>query len=321
LNKNLIYLILTGIGVGQCASASTVFVPTFTTGFNTSFGANAAIAQAAWLSAANMLAANFSDNIHINITVDGVAGTSILGQSSTAVSSVSFLNLYNAILTDATSADDFTVTGTGGSLGGNGTAGSASDPLGTAADHLWFVTKAQQKALGMIVDDFVNDGTITLGAGFSFTFSGAIAPGTIDFQGVVLHEISEIMGRIGLSGQVFGGKPAYTVVDAYSFSGASTRNMGNGANANFSIDYGATLLKAFNDQATNGGDSRDWASGTNDAFNAFSSSGVANGISAVDLRIMDVIGYTLAVQATPEPASVSLLAAGFLGLFFARRRR
>ena len=293
------------------ASGTTIFTPTFTAAFNTNFGANAAAAQAAWIAAANILGSNITDNIHINVTVDGVAGTGVLGESSTFLQSVTFLNLYNHLVSDATSADDFTATGAGGSFA-NGV-----DPIGSTT---WYVSRVQAKALSLIADDLVNDGTVTFGAGFSYTFSGAIAPGTYDFQGIVLHELTEIMGRIGISGANISGSPGYSLLDAISYSGAGTRVIGNGANANFSINSGATLLKAFNNQVANGGDSRDWASGTNDSFNAFSSSGVANGLSAVDLRLLDVIGYNL-TSPVPEPGSVTLLLSGLAGIFYVRRRK
>ena len=60
--------------------------------------------------------------------------------------------------------------------------------------------KAEAKAIGLIPDDLTLDGITTFGAGNPFTFSGAIAAGTFDFQGVVAHEISEVMGRLGLMG-------------------------------------------------------------------------------------------------------------------------
>ncbi len=37
------------------------------------------------------------------------------------------------------------------------------------------------------------------------------------------------------------------------------------------MDNGVTLLKLFNDPTVNSLDSRDWAPGTNDSFNQFSS--------------------------------------------------
>jgi hypothetical protein len=223
--------------------------------------------------------------------------------SNTPLFSITYGNLYNAALQDETSADDAQSIGLGGSLGGTGTPGSASDPIG--GPHNWWVTRAQQKALGLSADDSTTDGTTTFGAGFVYTFFGAIQPGTYDFQGLVTHEISEIMGRIGLCGTSIASVPGYTLLDAFSFSGPSVRNTGNGTNANFSIDSGDTILKGFNPQTLNGGDCRDWASGTNDAFNAVDATGVANPVTGVDLRVTDVIGYDLIVIAKRRRAQVT----------------
>jgi hypothetical protein len=133
-----------------------------------------------------------------------------------------------------------------------------------------------------------DDGGTTFGVtGNTFTFSGPIAAGTFDFQGVAAHEISEVMGRIG--GENLGG--GFSLIDIFSFSGPGMRSMGRGAGNFFSIDNGTTLLKEFNDSSADGGDSRDWAAGDNDAFNDVSFSGVVNPASAVDLQLMDVIGY------------------------------
>ena len=94
-------------------------------------------------------------------------------------------------------------------------------------------------------------------------------------------------------------------MDAFSFSGPSVRNPGMGTNANFSIDNGNTLLKGFNPQTLNGGDCRDWASGTNDAFNSFAATSVANPVTGVDLRMTDVIGYDLVVIAKKRRGQVT----------------
>ena len=48
-----------------------------------------------------------------------------------------------------------------------------------------------------------------------FTFSGAIAPQTFDFQGIAAHEIAEVMGRIGLSG----GNNTFSLIDNFSYTG------------------------------------------------------------------------------------------------------
>jgi PEP-CTERM motif len=294
------------------AHAQLIITPTFTTNFNTNFGANAGAAQASWIAAANLFSSKFNDNIHVNITVDAVTGTGVLGESSTPIFQVTYANLRTAMINDAKSASDLISVGAGGSI-------TAADP--SAPGNLWWVTRAQRKAIGLAASDLTNDGTITFGTGFSYTFSGAIAAGTIDFMGVAAHEISEVMGRIGISGGTVGGTVSYTLLDDLSYTGATTKGLGNGAGNFFSIDNGTTLLKAFNNQAGLGGDSRDWASGTNDSFNAFSSSGVANPVTAVDYQVMDVLGYDLI--AVPEPATIALFgvviaAAGYQGWRYRR---
>src|SRR5437667_277098 len=117
-----------------------------------------------------------------------------------------------------------------------------------------------------------------------------------------MHEFSEIMGRISLMGERLTGSPDYMLMDLFHYTGPGVRGLNDGAGRFFSIDNGTTLLKGFNDAAANGGDLQDWASGTNDCFNAFSNSSVKNDLTSVDLRVMDVIGYDFAGRSpTPTP--------------------
>ncbi len=303
------------LGSAAPAHAGLVITPTFTANFNANFGANAVAAQNAWIAAANVFSANFSDNIHINITVDAVPGTSVFGQSLTFLNSTSYANLRSKVVADATTPDDATAVGAGGSV-------SVADPVG--GTHTWWVSRAEAKAIGLIPDDFSNDGTTTFGAGNPFTFSGPIAPGTYDFQGIAAHEISEVMGRLGISGGSIGGNPnSYSLIDLFSYTGAGARGLTGGPGEFFSIDNGAALLKLYNNPLANGLDSRDWAPGTNDAFNQFSNSGVVNPVSNVDLRVMDVIGYDrVGVTAVPEPSTALLaVSALFAGAFMRRRQK
>jgi hypothetical protein len=196
---------------------------------------------------------------------------------------------------------------------------TAADPTGGAGT--WWVSRAEAKAIGLIADDLSNDGTTTFGAGNPFTFSGPIAPGTYDFEGVAAHEISEVMGRLGISGGTIGSfANSYSLIDDFSYTGAGTRGLGKGAGNNFSIDDGTTLLKLWNNALSNGLDSRDWAPGTNDSFNQFSNSGVVNPISGVDLRLMDVIGYDRILAEAPEPSTGVLLVGALLVGGLIRRR-
>ena len=167
---------------------------------------------------------------------------------------------------------------------------TTADP--TNGTGTWWLTRPQAKALGVIPDDMSEDGGTLFGAGNQFTFSGEIAVGTFDFQGIAAHEISEVMGRLGISGGTIGTTAnSFSLIDNFSYTGPGTKVLSGGPGNNFSIDNGVTLLKLWNDPIANGGDSRDWAAGTNDAFNQVSFSDVVNPVSTVDLQLMDVIGY------------------------------
>jgi hypothetical protein len=303
---------IAGTLAGLAPAFGLVITPTFTANFNSSFGVNAAAAQAAWISAASIFTTNFSDNIHINLTVDGVPGTSVFGQSNTFLNSTSYANLRTLVVADASTANDNVAIGAGGSV-------AVTDP--TAGAGTWWVSRAEAKAIGLIPDDLNNDGTTTFGAGNPFTFAGPIAANTYDFQGVCAHEIAEVMGRLGISGGTIGSfTNSYSLIDLFGYSGPGARKLTDGANDNFSIDNGTTLLKLYNNSNGTGGnglDTKDWASGTNDSFNQFASPGVVNPVTPVDLQEMDVIGYNLAI---PEPTSLGVLALG-VSATLARRRR
>jgi hypothetical protein len=303
-------LMVAALAIGVTSVQALTITPTFTAAFNTDFGGSAAAAQAAWIAAANVFTSNFSDNIHVNITVDAATGTSVFGQSSTPLISTSYANLRAKLLLDAKSPDDLLALGAGGSV-------SAADP--TAGAGTWWVSRSEAKAIGLIGDDLVNDGTTKFGAGNPFTFSGAIASGTYDFKGVAAHEISEVLGRLGLSGGTVGGfANSYSLIDLFSYTGPGARGLGNGAGNNFSIDNGTSLLKLFNNAQSNGLDSRDWAPGSNDSFNQFSNPNVVNPVSPVDLRLMDVLGYDLVT--VPEPSTACILLVAFGGAAYFRRR-
>src|ERR1700736_3533079 len=237
---------------------------------------------------------NLTDGVNVNIKITAVPGTGTLGQSDSFLASTpNYSALRAAVAADAKTADDATALSSGGSL-------PTSDPI--VSNHLYMVTTAEAKALGLAQDDLSNDGTFTFGGGFNYTYDPAnrAVPGKMDFIGVAMHEFSEIMGRIPLMGQNLTGSPDYMLMDLFHYTGAGSRGLNQGPGRFFSIDNGTTLLKAFNNANANGGDPQDWGSGTNDAFNAFGSFGVLNDLSPVDLCVMDVIGYD-ATGGSPTP--------------------
>lgn len=250
--------------------------------------------------AKSQLTSRFNDNINVNIMITAVPGTSTLGQSSSPIRSVNdYATLRAAMVSDSKTPDDATALGAGGSI-------PAADPI--PGNHVYFVTQAQAKALGLIPDDAgTSDGTFTFGGGHMFTYdpNNRAVAGKIDFIGTALHEFTEIMGRIGNMGDGMP-DPEFMQMDLFHYSSAGVRGLNKGPGRSFSIDNGTTLLKAFNDFNANMGDLQDWADGTNDSFNAFSSDGVLNDLSEVDLRVMDAIGYDrMTGGATGSTANIS----------------
>jgi hypothetical protein len=242
----------------------------------------------------------YNDKINVNIMVTANPGTMGLGESNSFIRSVANYNaLRTALAADSRTADDATALGAGGSL-------PMADPITGA--HVYQVTQAQAKALGIIPDDAVTvDGTFTFYGGHMYTYdpNNRAVAGRFDFIGLAMHEFSEIMGRIGNMGA--GMPPQYQQMDLFHYTGAGVRGLNNGPGRFFSFDNGTTLLKAFNDGTVppppNNGDLQDWADGTNDAFNAFSSQGVLNDLSPVDLQVMDVIGYDRVTANVPGSAA------------------
>jgi hypothetical protein len=273
---------------------------------------NAAEWESAWNYAAGQFQSQYSDPITINITFKAGGG---LGSSSTSLQFVGGSNNY-AAMKSAFLADSKTTY--------DASAYShlpATDPTG---GRVFVLSFANAKALGLrSATNASTDGTITMGTGNMYTFdpNNRAVSGAYDFIGVAEHEISEVMGRIGILGQNLGGTPNQGPLDLFGFSSPGVLNLNrNQSNVYFSVDGGTTSLRVYNNHS-NGGDDKDWASGqipAADAFNAFGATGVREDMSLVDMQSMDVIGYDLV--SAPEPATATLLAVGMPGLLLRQRR-
>jgi hypothetical protein len=261
--------------------------------------------------AANAFTGLYSDPITINIDVkwnSTVGGGQSLFSNNYVVAN--YTGVRNALINDAKSADDATATALADL--------PVADPSGGATR--WVIPSAQAKALGLILNQTVFDGTITFGdtsgaTPYTFDPNNRAVAGQFDFIGVAEHEVSEIMGRTTqLSNPGFGFLP----FDLFRFTANGTRAPFNAPNNGvyFSFDNGASNLKSYN--AGPPGDPQDWdGSNPNDSFNASTISGKKADITPVDVRVMDVIGYDLAA---PEPSQL-LPVAGALGLLLAKLRR
>jgi hypothetical protein len=192
------------------------------------------------------------------------------------------------------------------------------------------ITSADAKAMGLVdpvagLDGFIGFGRLS-GTGFSWnTGNGGIKANQFDLEAAVEHEISEVMGRLGLEGLItINGQPAYTPLDLFNYQSPGVLALSpNGGY--FSIDNGRIALGSFNNAAVNGGDIGDWASGNSlrqsntlgllpgsyDAYDAFALPGFNGQVSLSDVIEDAALGYTL--KPTAAAALLANLAAGFGG--------
>src|SRR5262249_46390434 len=148
---------------------------------------------------------------------------------------------------------------------------------------VWGISYAEARAMGKMVATGTSlgpDGYIGFGANISWTFdsSHGVAPGTFDFTGTVLNEVTEVLGRM------YGpGMP----MDWFRFSGPGVATTNPAVPSYFSIDGGVTNLASYSTTAgsdygdLNGADPSDMA-------NAFATSGVARVMTSVDWLMLDV---------------------------------
>ncbi|HEY1931520.1 MAG TPA: NF038122 family metalloprotease [Acetobacteraceae bacterium] len=169
----------------------------------------------------------------------------------------------------------------------------------------WDVALSEAIALGIgtIGHNVTVIGFIGLSNTAPFTFdpNNRAVPGEYDAIGALEHEISEVMGRVDLLGTTEGAG-LYSPMDLLRFDGAGTHDYASGKNSYISFDDGTTgaTTAALNDslpsnQGGNGGDPGDWASSvTADSYDAGASMGVADTVSAIDLQLLNALGYDVA---------------------------
>jgi Ca2+-binding RTX toxin-like protein len=255
---------------------------------------------------------HFTDPITVTINVGyGEVGgwtlsSSALGSSQTYISSFSYSQIVNALTADAKTIDDQSAVA---SL-------PAIDPTGGK----YWVSTAEGKALGLLSNGAGLDGNIGFSSQsgiFDYNNTDGVGSGQYDFYAAVAHELTEVLGRILVTGASVGGSASYVPLDLFHFSSAGVRTYSGSTPGYFSTDNGTTSLNTFN--TSSGGDHGDWAGATIDAFNAYGSSGVVSPISIADLASLDVIGWNAgsgSLSTTPSPSVSSLpdLAVSSLGL-------
>lgn len=318
------------------AGAITI-IPTFDSSVTSL--ADAASVEAAFNTVAHDYAISFTNPVTVNVTVSwgSVAGqplpTNAVGASvDNLYGYYSYSEVRAALAAASASSPSDTALATA----------LASMPL-TAPPGVsqYAIASAEAKALGLIPGDQASpDGYIGFAgvtSGYDFNPVDGVAAGTFDFEGVAAHEMAEVLGRI--SG-LYNAAPTYrTPFDLYRYRSSGVLDFTYSHAAYFSINGGVTKLQNFN-ASTIGGDRGDWKtlSTTSDVQDAFISTGRRYNIRAADLTALDVLGwggsnvgdtkvsqptftaFAVATHAVPEPATWSLLIAGF-GLMGAALRR
>lgn len=171
----------------------------------------------------------------------------------------------------------------------------ATDPV--TGKQQWWVTTAEGKALGL----FANSNSVDGYVGFSSSNGiwgwdpNTISPSQYDFESVVAHEFSEVMGRETLNGLKYPGYklPEYMPLDLFHFSDSSpgTHIYSGSVAGYFSWGNDLTEYKQFNTNPQ--GDFSDWqpVSGSSDAFDASGGHGMASPVSEADYNAMQAVGW------------------------------
>jgi hypothetical protein len=287
----------------------------------------------------NLYTGVFSDvNAKIFIQM-GSIGSGILGSNLSVINTATYANYRNALILDSTSANDATAVANlpndplPAPLPNGGV--TLTNPLlraltGVGAPVNGYTPGLASCAIG---DPGCYDGVITMGDTIPWWYrSGPEAADAFDFYAVAEHETNEVLGIGGWGSCVnFPGDCGSAIgpLDLFRFTSNHNRTFSTGTNdpcttasdtnACFSIDGGKTLLLSYNN--TTSGDTGDYSTDCTQVQGyGCPNVGALDVSPTAELLELDVVGYTQ-VAPTPEPATVSLLSAGILGLLYARQRR
>ena len=273
-------------GLWASSAHALTIVPTYATGFSSQ-------AQAAFNAVVADFEKSFTSPVTVNITVSwgSVAGQSLpsnaVGASSTNLYGYySYSQILSALTRDSNNNPGNTALAT---------ALKSLPSTGPSGVSRYVVASAEAKALGLIsANQSGADGYIGFAgspSGYTFSTTGAMLSNTYDFSAVAAHEIEEVLGRI--SGISSAATPAYrTVFDLFRYSAPGVLDDSYNGLAYFSVDGGKTNLSTFNNSSS-GGDRSDWqtTATSSDIQDAFISKGQRKNLTAVDLTVLDVLGY------------------------------
>ena len=159
----------------------------------------------------------------------------------------------------------------------------------------FLLASAQQKAFGLLpANDTAIDGSIGFSTTQPWTFdlNNRGAPGTVDFIGTALHELTHAMGRLG---NISSNPNVFGALDLVSYSAPQALQTIGGQPRYFSMDAGASHLNDFDSSPPPAAPS-DWAARhIGDAFGT-SGLGLVDVLSQTDIMVMDAIGFAINVN-------------------------
>lgn len=302
-------VLLAGLALAPLAKASSiVIIPTFDSTITSDL--DAALIESTINQAIAFYEANISTNITVNI--DFAEMTSGLGQSSTFVNTISYVQ-YRAALAAHSSGD---ATDTSALIA---TPVGVNNPVNGNANVE--VATANLRALGFGTNVAI-DSNIGLNTGITNYTGKAFNASFYSLLAVVEHEMDE---ALGLGSSLDSGSTTGIIrpEDLFRFSAPGVRNFTTSSSAvsYLSVDGGVTNLVGFNQVGPPGSsDYGDWAaSGSPRVQDAFGTQG-ATPVYGPEAVALDAIGYNYS-SATPEPATLGLFGASLAMLAWYRRKR
>jgi hypothetical protein len=225
--------------------------------------------------AAAILAANITDQITVNINIDysGTGGGAAAGPDQGLLEPYTWVR--STLINNASPGDT--------------TFNSLPNTTTIQGQSQVAVWNAQLKLWGKIA---AND-TTTDDA--SATFATDINPNLL--VGVALHEFTHAWGRVPY-GPPYGSQP--DIFDLYRFTSPGViliDGRSKAASAYFSLDGGNTKLADYGVSSDPSDFLNSGVQGPNDPFDEFYSSSTIQGLTALDLKQLDAVGYHLAINA------------------------